>query len=308
MPGQPDGSLERANTSIKHCEIKHKPSPLLKEASGCSVACEKYRNTEQNCETIRKWLSPCAPIHNRESRFQRLNKAIAASGYCSRRRADALIKAGKIKVNGLACDDLARRVGPADEITIDGKRISARGGNIYLLLNKPVGVVSTAKDPQKRKTVLDLLPDKYRRLRPFPVGRLDYFSEGLLILTNDGDFANRLMHPRFHLAKEYEVIVRGVTSEKILSDFRSGMILADGQKLMPVKARAERLPDGNTRFRLELRQGINRQIRRMCEKHGLVILKLRRIRQGSLELGDLPPGKLRALTPAEISNLMAQSS
>lgn len=171
------------------------------------------------------------------------------------------------------------------------------------MLHKPVQVVSTAADPEGRPTVLSLLPGEYADTRLFPVGRLDYFSEGLILLTNDGQLSQRLMHPRHHLPKCYEVIVRHVVTQKALQTMRSGMRLAEGEVLRPVEVTARSMASGCTLLRMVLRQGVNRQIRRMCRDLNLTILRLRRVAIGPLQLGDLPPGRCRPLRKEELAAL-----
>lgn len=234
---------------------------------------------------------------------QRLNRAIAEAGFCSRRKADELIFSGRVCVNGEVETHAGRRVLPKDSIAIDGTPLPGTQRKIYILLHKPVQVVSTASDPDGRPTVLTLLPREYADTRLFPVGRLDYFSEGLILLTNDGQLAQRLMHPRHHLPKEYEVIVRDVVTQKALQTMRSGMRLAEGDELRPVEVTARSMASGCTQLRMILRQGINRQIRRMCRDLGLTILRLRRVAIGPLQLGDLALGRCRPLRETELAAL-----
>ena len=236
----------------------------------------------------------------------RLNKALASSGVCSRRRADELISSGAVRVNGMAVDVMGLRVDPAkDTVTVNGKPVAlqkedASTRHHYFLLHKPIHVVSTAKDPQGRPTVLDLLPEELRHnLRLYPVGRLDYFSEGLLLLTDDGELTNRLTHPRYHLPKVYEVKLRQLPPEAVLNAMRRGMTLREGEHLAPVEVKVHSAQT----LLLTLHQGINRQIRRMCRDLGLTILTLRRVQFGPLELGDLPKGKCRPLRPGEVAAL-----
>ena len=233
----------------------------------------------------------------------RLNKAIAAAGLCSRRKADELILAGRVCVNDIVESNPARHVLPDDVLAVDGRVLASRQAFFYVLLHKPVQVVCTADDPEGRPTVLDVLPEEYKKIRLYPVGRLDYFSEGLLLLTNDGQLAQRLAHPRHHQPKTYDVLVRGLVPETALHAMRRGMRLAEGEDVLPVDVDTSPLPSGNTRLRMVLRQGLNRQIRRMCRDLGLTILRLRRTAQGVLRLGDLPCGAARPLTAQELDGL-----
>lgn len=234
---------------------------------------------------------------------RRLNKAIAEAGCCSRRKADELIFAGRVCVNGAVETHAGRRIGPNDSVSIDGRSLSCSQQKLYLMLHKPVQVVSTAADPQGRQTVLSLVAHDYPGVRLFPVGRLDYFSEGLILLTNDGRLAQRLMHPRHHLPKLYEVLVRNAVSQKALQCMRSGMRLAEGEELLPVEVTARSTASGCTLLRMILRQGVNRQIRRMCRDLGLTILRLRRVAIGPLQLGTLAPGHSRPLEESELAAL-----
>lgn len=233
----------------------------------------------------------------------RLNKAIAAAGLCSRRKADELILAGQVRINGTLEENPARRVLPGDRIAVNDRELAAAQEYYYLLLHKPVQTVCTVNDPEGRPTVMAYLPPEVRHLRLYPVGRLDYFSEGLLLLTNDGELAQRLTHPRHHQPKTYEVLIRGSVPETALAVMRRGMRLDEGQALLPVDVEAKTAENGNTLLRMVLRQGVNRQIRRMCRDLGLTILHLRRVAQGPLALGNLKPGAARALTTGEVADL-----
>lgn len=247
----------------------------------------------------------------------RINKAIARAGVCSRRRADELILAGAVQVNGVVVRERGLMLAPADELKVEGRRVefwdlgSAAKSFIYIMMNKPVQVVCTAHDPEGRQTVLDLLQGQYVDRRLYPVGRLDYFSEGLLLLTDDGNLAARLMHPRYHLPKRYELLARteaeGI-SEESLDIMRAGMTLSEGDKLAPVevkrlKGRAEREHDRQELLELTLRQGVNRQIRRMCRDLNITVLRLVRTEEGPLTLGNLAKGQCRELTEDEIQAL-----
>ncbi|MDP3426965.1 MAG: pseudouridine synthase, partial [Humidesulfovibrio sp.] len=175
--------------------------------------------------------------------------------------------------------------------------------NVTVLLHKPVQVVTTTRDPQGRKTVFDILPQEFRAQRLLHVGRLDYFSEGLLLLTTDGSLMNRLISPRWHLPKVYHVLVRGKVDEAWLEIMRKGMTLAEGEKLAPVEVRILRQDQREAWLEMVLVQGLNRQIRRMCRDMGRTVLRLIRVRQGFLELGSLKPGEARELTPDEVLRL-----
>lgn len=238
----------------------------------------------------------------------RLNKFLADAGVASRRGADALIRAGRVRVNGTVHTEPGVRVVPDhDEVRCDGRPVGVRSSAslAYIMLHKPVHVVCTVRDPQKRTTVLDLLPGGVRARRLFPVGRLDYMSEGLLLLTNDGELTLRLTHPRHEHPKIYEVLIRGPLPESAAQAMRSGMSLREGEHLAPVELQVERMAPGmdKTLLRMSLRQGFNRQIRRMCRDLGLTILRLRRVALGPLQLGDLASGAWRYLSAAEVRAL-----
>ncbi|PTN35009.1 pseudouridine synthase [Desulfonatronum sp. SC1] len=245
----------------------------------------------------------------------RLNKALAQAGLCSRRAADDLILAGAVTVNGTVADSPGIRVDPTvDHVRVHGRDIRLGpvqpSDHLYLVLHKPLGVVTTAHDPQGRKTVLDLLAPDIRGRRPFPVGRLDLLSEGLLLLTTNGELALRMTHPRWEHPKVYHVRVRGRVTPEKLATMLGGMRLAEGDQLAPVRARiiedrSPRTPDNAVTLEMTLRQGVNRQVRRMCRDLRLHIIRLRRVSQGPIRLGDLPPGASRPLTDREVKALSA---
>ena len=234
----------------------------------------------------------------------RLNKYIAQCGVTSRRGADDLVFAGRVTVNDATADSPGMQVVPGqDKVAVDGKPValpSAAARETTLLLHKPVEIVTTAKDPQGRITVLDLLPEAIQKLRPFPVGRLDFFSEGLLLLTTDGDLCYRLTHPKYHLPKVYVVTIRGNVPESAVNAMRKGMTLREGEKLAPAKVQLLKPVAGTQQIEITLIQGINRQIRRMCEELGLTILRLKRVQQGPIQLGDLKRGQWRELSDKEV--------
>jgi len=241
-----------------------------------------------------------------ESELIRLNKFLAQSGIASRRGADDMVFAGRVSINGVTADSPGAKVDPKrDKVAVDGKPVSQPGASdaVTLMLHKPIETVTTAKDPQGRQTVLDLLPEDIQKLRPFPVGRLDFYSEGLLLLTTDGDLCHRLTHPKWHLPKVYEVTIRGAVPRQALETMRAGMTLEDGTRLASAKIIAQKPVAGAQVLEITLIQGVNRQIRRMCQELNLTILRLFRVRQGPLKLGKLKTGQWRELTPEELSGL-----
>ena len=231
----------------------------------------------------------------------RLNRFLARAGAGSRRRCDELIRSGRVQVNGVATSELGTKVDPSrDEVSLDGARLAAPREQWTLALNKPVDVLVAARDGRGRRTVTDLLEGAPGRV--FPVGRLDYRSEGLLLLTSDGELAFRLAHPRYKVAKTYHVEVAGAVSEDVLGALRRGVALDDGPTL-PARARVAHQGRGTTLLEIELREGRKRQIRRMLALFGLEVVRLTRVRFGPVELGSLEPGRWRLLSEAEIDAL-----
>jgi len=243
----------------------------------------------------------------------RLNKILSSAGVASRRVADDLIRQGRVEVNGKVVDALGSQADPGrDDIKVDGRRLkTAAPTRRYLLLNKPRGVVSTRSDPQHRTTVIDLLSRAGVSGYFYPVGRLDYDSEGLIILTNDGDFAERITHPRYELERTYEVEVEGVPDERDLSRLRRG-VLIDGKKTLPAKVRVIGSSKGRrgdqSLIELTLREGRNRQVRYMCDAIAHPVARLRRTRIGSVSDKRLKPGQVRDLTEAEVKALVGVRS
>lgn len=223
----------------------------------------------------------------------RLNQFLASCGLGSRRSCERLILEGRILVNGEVCRSLATRIGPHDRIEHEGRQLAARK-QLVVLLNKPPGYASTARDERGRKTVYDLLPPEWRHLKH--VGRLDLESEGLLLLTNDGDLAQAVTHPRHGLEKEYEVVL-----DKPFKRERKGLLLK-GLAFPEGLAKFESV-DFLTRkhVRVVLKQGLNRQVRRMFEAMDCPVKRLHRVRIGSLKMGDLPPGKWRVLSENQVA-------
>lgn len=234
---------------------------------------------------------------------ERLQKILSAAGICSRRAAETHIKEGRVKVNGITANlgdsaDLEQ-----DEIVVNGRTIGKKARRmVYIMLNKPRGYVTTLSDEADRKTVADLIQDVPERV--YPVGRLDMHSEGLLLLTNDGQLAHSLMHPSHEVYKEYLVKLtpdeEGLPSpEKPLS----GVIELDGERLLPAKCRLLTKTENGYIMTIAIRQGKNRQIRRMCAKCGYTVNSLKRVSEGDVKLGELPSGRWRYLTEAEVRYL-----
>lgn len=236
---------------------------------------------------------------------ERLQKYLAHAGVASRRHAEELIEAGAVTVNGQVVRELGTRVDPAvDEVRVRGQVVRPAEDFLYILLNKPADTVTTASDPQGRRTVLDLLPEEWRTRRVYPVGRLDRDTEGLLLLTNDGEFALRLMHPRYAPAKEYAALVAGRPSPGALDRLARGILLpGETRPTAPARAWLKRSQGDATWVGIELHEGRNRQVRRMLEAIGHPAVRLRRVRIGPLTLGTLPSGKARLLTPREVEQL-----
>ncbi len=233
----------------------------------------------------------------------RLQKFIADCGITSRRKAEELIQEGKVKVNGKLIREMGVKVDPANDVVmIDDKVIGMEDVTpTYIVLNKPRGVVSTVIDPEGRKTVVDFLPRVHQRI--FPVGRLDYNSEGLLILTNDGDLAQKIAHPSYEVEKVYEVKVFGAVNHEILKELRRERNWPEG-KVRPVSVRVIGQLPKKTWLEFRLKDGKNREIRRICEETGIAIDKLRRVAIGNLEIANLKPGECAFTSRKEIEKLV----
>ncbi len=240
--------------------------------------------------------------------LERLQKIIAAAGVASRRKAEELISAGNVQVNGTVVTELGTKAdAESDHIRVNGKLLQGAGRRVYLLLNKPKGYVTTASDPEERPTVMDLVRGVKDRV--YPVGRLDYASEGLLLMTNDGELANRLMKAASHVAKTYVVKVAGTPKEEAIAKLRAGLSIAtdDGKRVRtgPAAVRIVKVA-ANPWYEITLIEGRNRQIRRMFEAVGHHVEKIKRVKYGPLTL-DVPPGEFRALTPKEVERLRSAS-
>ena len=231
--------------------------------------------------------------------MQRLQKILSDRGVASRRRAEELIREGRVAVNGRVASLGESADADADQITVDGIPIPAAAGYIYLMLNKPRGYVTTLSDEKGRPTAAQLVAGCGRRV--YPVGRLDMDSEGLLLFTNDGEFANQSMHPSFEMAKTYRVQVAGFTPENFQRLHIP--VTLDGYTIRPPQLRLIASKGEKGTFEITIHEGRNRQIRRMCELAGMRVLRLKRIREGALELGDLPMGQWRYLTEEELKKI-----
>jgi 23S rRNA pseudouridine2605 synthase len=239
--------------------------------------------------------------------LERLQKIIASAGIASRRHAEVLIAQGRVSVNGHTVTELGTKADPAaDDIRVDGRRVKQPSRRRYILLNKPRGYITSRSDPRGRRTVMDLLQARGVRDAVYPVGRLDYDSEGLLLLTSDGDFAARLTHPRHEIEREYEVQVRGVPDERQIRRLERGVVI-DGRKTaraqVILRATVDKAAGAQAVLLLTLREGRNRQVRKMCDAIGHPVVRLRRVRIGPIRDTGLKPGEFRDLTPREIAAL-----
>jgi len=233
--------------------------------------------------------------------LERLQKFMAAAGVAARRKCEEMIAAGEVTVNGRVVTEPGVKVDPEqDVVTVAGKRVVPAADKVYYLMNKPAGYITTARDQFNRPTVLDLLPAG--RERVYPVGRLDYDTEGLLLLTNDGALAFALTHPKHTVNKHYYALVGGVPTEAELDKLRRGVPLAEGITA-PAKVSLERSDGRTAEISLIIHEGKNRQVRRMCEAIGHPVLRLRRTGLAFLTLAGLAPGQYRRLTPDEVAGL-----
>jgi 23S rRNA pseudouridine2605 synthase len=235
-----------------------------------------------------------------EGPVERLQKVLAHAGIASRRKAEELIQQGRVTVNGRIVTQLGTKVNPAaDDIRVDGQRVQAAASHVYILLNKPRGYLSTMEDTRGRKALGSLVTAP---VRLYPVGRLDVSSEGLILLTDDGELANLLTHPRYRHDKEYRVLVSGHPGEKTLEAWRRGVVL-DGEPTARARVDVLRSEKDATLLRLVLHEGRKRQIRRVASMLGHPVLELKRVRLGPLQLGTLEVGQWRYLTAKEIQSL-----
>jgi 23S rRNA pseudouridine2605 synthase len=233
---------------------------------------------------------------------ERLQKILSRAGVASRRAAERIMLEGRVTVNGVAVRELGTKADLAsDDLRVDGVRVRAPKEIVYLLLNKPKGVVSTRRDPAGRKTVMDLVP---RVAGLFPVGRLDVTTEGLILLTNDGDFAQRVAHPRYEVPRVYHAKVHGVPTPDTLARLRKG-VRVDGERMSVDKARILE-GEGNAWLEVTLHEGKNREVKRLLEAVGHPVSKLKRVALGPLTSRGLDPGQFRSLTPREVKTLRGE--
>ncbi len=232
----------------------------------------------------------------------RLQKYLAQAGVASRRKCEEMIAQGRVAVNGAVIAEMGVQVAPEDQVTLDGRPVQPEERLYYILYHKPVGEVSTANDPEGRRTVLDRFKGFPARL--YPVGRLDYDSEGLLLLTNDGELTQRMLHPKGEVDKTYLARVDGDVPLEAIRSLRGGVEL-DGHDTSPAHVRVIRQTDVETVLLMTIHEGRNRQVRRMLESVGRRVLMLRRVRFGPLELGDLKRGEWRELSAEEVRRIKA---
>jgi 23S rRNA pseudouridine2605 synthase len=233
----------------------------------------------------------------------RLQKFLAEAGLASRRASEQIIKAGRVTVNGAVASELGVKVDPGhDRVTVDGRPVKAKR-KLYIALHKPPGYVCTRGEGQARDKIGDLLPREWTAL--FSVGRLDCQSEGLIFLTNDGDFCLKLTHPRYRIVRKYVARVEGRVTPEMLRQFMAG-VWSEGEKLQAQKARLVSANNSASVVELELTEGRNREVRRMLASQHLPVLRLQRVQIGPIKLGELPPGRWRTLTEPEIESLLGK--
>ncbi|HJR58861.1 MAG TPA: pseudouridine synthase [Vicinamibacterales bacterium] len=242
----------------------------------------------------------------------RLQKILSTAGISSRRASETLIVEGRVTVNGQTVTELGSKADPdVDDVRVDGRRVKTAAARRYILMYKPRGYITTRSDPEQRPTVIDLLNKGGVRDYVYPVGRLDYESEGLLLLTSDGDLAERLMHPRHGVGREYHVRVRGVPDRHTIERLSKGVVL-DGRKTAPAEVRIVKTIEGSggddAILSIELHEGRNRQVRRMCEALGYPVERLKRVRIGPIHDEHIRPGEFRDLDEREVAALKREAS
>ncbi len=231
----------------------------------------------------------------------RLNSYIAKCGVASRRKADLLIKEGLVFVNGKRVLDMGLKVSENDEVKVNGDSVKIKEEKIYILLNKPVGVICSSKDQFDRVTVMDIVGDMGTKLHT--VGRLDYDTSGIIILTNDGDLTYKLTHPKYHIEKTYLVKIKGCLTKSDKEQLEKGIVI-DGYKTLPAKIDIQKINKTSTNVEIKIYEGKNRQIRKMFSKLGYDVIKLKRIKIGDISIGNLKEGKFRNLSKKDIINIL----
>lgn len=231
----------------------------------------------------------------------RLQKYLAQSGVASRRAAEQYITDGRVSVNGEVVTELGTKVSDNDKVCVDGKPIKLVSKKVYIMLNKPVGYVTTVSDDRDRPTVIELLDDMNSRV--YPVGRLDFNTEGLLLLSNDGDFTYKVTHPKHKLDKTYHVWVTGKAKTNAVRMLETGVVI-DGRKTAPAVVDVLETSKGSAVLSITIHEGRNRQIRKMCQSVGFKVMGLRRVYEGGISLGNLPLGRWRHLSPAEVNLIL----
>jgi len=233
--------------------------------------------------------------------MERLQKFLARAGVASRRACEELIRAGRVQVNGKTVTKLGTRVDPQrDDVDVDGRKVEPPVSLVTIMLNKPAGYVTTCSDERGRPTVLDLVPKNLGPLHP--IGRLDMDTEGLLLLTNDGELTYRLTHPKFEVEKEYVADVEGIPGDSALQRLREGVEI-DGHKTAPAQVKLEKASRRGAVLRVRIHEGRKRQVKRMLSAVGHPVRRLRRVRMGPIRLGNLPLGNTRPLSPEEVNAL-----
>ncbi|MBO7289761.1 MAG: rRNA pseudouridine synthase [Clostridia bacterium] len=234
----------------------------------------------------------------------RLQKYLALCGVASRRAAEEIILQGRVSVNGEKCTLLGTKVADGDVVSLDGEEVKIEEKKYYIMLNKPVGYMTTVSDDEGRPTVMDLITDISKRI--YPVGRLDYNTEGLLLMTSDGDFTYKITHPKHKLDKTYEVLVSGNAEKNAIRKLEQGVFI-DGRKTAPAKVDIENFGKNSALLTITIHEGRNRQVRKMCASVGFKVMGLKRISEGGLKLGNLPLGKWRHLTEAEVKRILMEA-
>ena len=231
----------------------------------------------------------------------RLQKYLAICGVASRRAAEEIILQGRVRINGEKCTILGTKVADGDAVSVDGQEIKPEDKKYYIMLNKPVGYMTTVSDEEGRPTVMDLITDISKRV--YPVGRLDCNTEGLLLMSNDGDFTYKITHPKHKLDKTYEVFVSGKAEKNALKKLEQGVFI-DGKKTAPATVDIADFGKNSALLTITIHEGRNRQVRKMCASVGFKVMGLKRVSEGGLSLGNLPLGKWRHLTDAEVKRIL----